>query len=159
MLEVREPLGNVFDGGRYAKAMDEAHEVLRLSRQELEKRIIRRSTDGGTDVGISLAGGARLRHGDVLHGDGPVIIIEQKPEKVMVVTPGDTDFGAAVLLGHVIGNRHRPVSVKGGDVCFPIQADSEAEVFGRLLGGVGSIDVKIEERIFVPDGSADVHGH
>ncbi len=52
---------------------------------ELEKRILRRTADRGTDVGLNLDSGVTLRHGDVLKNEDKKIIIEQLPEKVISV--------------------------------------------------------------------------
>ena len=40
------------------------------------------------------------------------------------------------LLGHIIGNRHRPISIQSEEILFPIQADSEKEVFTKLFQNI-----------------------
>ena len=63
-------------------------------------------------------------------------------------------------MGHIIGNRHRPIGFDGEKILFPIQADSELEVFERLFKEIiGDIELKIGEKIFLPHTSADVHEH
>ena len=52
---------------------------------ELEKKILRRKTDRGTDVGISLDSGIHLHHGDVIGNEEIKILLEQTPEKVISV--------------------------------------------------------------------------
>jgi len=65
-----------------------------------------------------------------------------------------------VLLGHIIGNRHRPISIKNDEISFPIQADSEKEVFTKLFQSIiNHIEMTVEERIFYPHSGADVHEH
>jgi len=65
-----------------------------------------------------------------------------------------------VLLGHIIGNRHRPISIKGDEISFPIQADSEKEIFTKLFQSIIShIHITVEEQIFSPQLGADVHEH
>jgi len=45
-------------------------------------------------------------------------------------------------------------------VLFPIQADSELEVFERLFKEIiEDIELEIEEKLFLPHTSADVHEH
>ena len=159
MLVVTSVAGNVFcDGAPDSGDM----ERVRLSRTDLEKCRIRAVTDGGTEVGLSLKPGV-LRHGDILTGDGDgrSVVVEQAPEKVIVIRPaGGWDDGLLVMLGHAIGNRHRPLSTDGESVTFPIQADSEVGVFEALFARfAGRIKISAEERIFFPSDGADVHDH
>ncbi len=51
----------------------------------MEKRILRRQTDKGTDVGITLDTGFHLHNGDVIGNDETKILIEQIPEKVISI--------------------------------------------------------------------------
>lgn len=158
MLTITSVSGNVFHDREYGSL--EGHEILRVSRPELEKSRMRRRTDGGTDVGLALAPGAGLRHGDVLSGGGKTIVVEQLPEKVLTVKLKNSAVEPAVLVGHVIGNRHRPISVKDGAVSFPVQADSELGVFERLFAGMADgVELSIEEAVFTPHKGADVHDH
>lgn len=153
MLEVRPAAGSAGSGGAPS-------ERLVMTRADLAKRILRRTTDCGTDVGLRLDPGAVLRHGDIVEGGGVRILIQQAPELVASVRPGGGDPAGMILIGHVIGNRHRPVAVEGGTVFFPIQAESEAGVFSELFAGAGvRAEVGTEVRVFVPHGGADVHGH
>lgn len=160
MLEVNAPVGNIFSDKVFNEQKSENFERLRLSRTELEKRILRRKTDRGTDVGLNLDSGVKLRHGDVIGNESVKIIIKQQPEKIISIRLKNNNTKTMVLLGHIIGNRHRPISFQKGKIEFPIQADSEKEVFEKLFHEIIShIDLKIEEQIFVPHTGADVHEH
>ena len=66
-----------------------------------------------------------------------------------------------MMIGHIIGNRHRPIAIdEKGTISFPIQAESEIDVFRRLLHSVmDHIELTVEERIFQPEQGMDVHGH
>ena len=65
-----------------------------------------------------------------------------------------------LLIGHIIGNRHRPISIKNESISFPIHDDSEMELFERLFHEViDKIDLSIEEQRFIPHVSMDVHEH
>ena len=148
---------NIFSGARVPDA--DSLERLVLSRAEMQKARLRRRASRGTDVMISLETGARLHNGDVLAGDGGRrVLVEQSPERVIAVTL-PPEAGAAALLGHIIGNRHRPISIEGRTLRFPIQADSELETFEGLLAGVGGLRLGIEEAAFEPVEGADVHAH
>ena len=66
----------------------------------------------------------------------------------------------AIKLGHIIGNMHRPIRVTNNKICFPIQSDSEIELFKKLFYNLRQhIDIKTENIIFEPDSGYDIHGH
>ena len=88
------------------------------------------------------------------------ILLEQIPEKVISIKLKKNNQNLAVLLGHIIGNRHRPIGFENDSILFPIQADSEIEVFERLFKEIiNDIEMNVEEKIFLPHKSADVHEH
>ncbi len=161
MLEVNSPIGNIFLDEGFDDLKDGTCERLKISRMELEKRILRRTTDRGTDVGLNLDSGVTLRHGDVLKNEDKKIIIEQLPEKVISVKLKTKNMPEVmVLLGHIIGNRHRPISIQGEEILFPIQADSEKEVFTKLFQSIiNHIEMTVKEQVFYPSSGADVHEH
>jgi len=158
VIEVNSPIGNIFDQGSNQNLKN--YERLKVSRMELEKRILRRKTDQGTDVGLNLEPGIKLRHGDIIKNDERKIIVEQLPEKIISVKMKTNNTEVLVLLGHIVGNRHRPISIQNEEILFPIQADSEEEVFTKLFQSIiRYIEMKVEERIFLPHSGADVHEH
>ena len=158
MIEVNSPLGNVFEDKKF-----ESHnfEKLKISRIELEKKILRRKTDHGTDVGLRLDHGIRLHHGDIIKNDQVRIVVEQIPEKVISVkVTGDKNFQVMTMIGHMIGNMHRPLSIQDEEILFPIQDESEKETFEKLFSTIrDKIEMKIENRIFLPYLGGDVHEH
>ena len=137
---------------------DGAIERLVLTRTELARSRLRRAGERGTDVAISLGAGGHLRRGDVLACGSRRVLVEQAPESVIAATL-PAGAGAAALVGHIIGNMHRPMSIDGPTVRFPIQADSELETFGRLLGTVGGVEMAVETAVFEPHAGAGAHGH
>jgi urease accessory protein len=65
-----------------------------------------------------------------------------------------------LLVGHIIGNRHRPISIRNETISFPIHDNSEMELFERLFHEViHEIDLSIDEQRFIPHTSMDVHEH
>ncbi len=157
MININSVIGNIFKDD---KLLESNFEKIKISRMELEKKILRRKTDRGTDVGISLDSGIHLHHGDVIGNEEIKILLEQTPEKVISVKLKKNNQNLAVLLGHIIGNRHRPIGFEKDSVLFPIQAESEIEVFERLFKEIiNDIEMKMEEKIFLPHKSADVHEH
>jgi len=161
VLEVNSPIGNIFLDEEFDELKSGNSEKLKISRMELEKRILRRKTDRGTDVGLNLEPGIKLRHGDVIKNGDMKIVVEQLPEKIITVRLKNKEMTEVmVLLGHIIGNRHRPVSIKRDEISFPIQADSEMEVFTKLFQSIiNHIEMTVEERIFSPHSGADIHEH
>ena len=157
MLNINSILGNIFKDTNLECAN---LEKLIISRIDLEKRILRKKTNLGTDIGINLNSSTKLQHGDIIGNDKTKIIVEQMPEKVISVKLKENDEKIAILLGHIIGNRHRPIAIKDKMILFPIQEDSELEIFERLLKEIiEHIELKIKEEIFLPHTSADVHEH
>ncbi len=161
MLEVNSPVGNIFLDEGFDNLKDRNLERLKISRMEIEKRVLRRKTDRGTDVGLNLDPGIKLHNGDVLRNGQNPIVVEQLPEKVITVRlKTSNNKEVMVLLGHIIGNRHRPISIQREEVIFPIHADSEKEVFEKLFHNIiNYIELTVEERIFSPRSGADVHEH
>lgn len=160
MLKISAPVGNIFKDEEFGR-LDKNVEKLYLSRIELEKRILRRKGNQGTDVGLSLDPGVKLCHGDVISNGDTKILIEQLPEKVISVKLKTIDvIDVMVLLGHIIGNRHRPISIQKEEILFPIQADSEKEVFEKLFHSIANhIEMSVKEQVFLPHTGADVHEH
>ena len=161
MLEVNSPIGNIFVDEGFDELKNGNCEKLKISRMELERRILRRKTDRGTDVGLNLEQGVKLRHGDVIKNGDMKIVVEQLPEKIITVRLKNKKMAdVMLLLGHIIGNRHRPISIKGDEVSLPIQADSEKDVFTKLFQNIiNHIEITIEEKIFFPHSGADIHEH
>ncbi len=163
VLSVTSVAGNVFTDNRLAamyrraKAAGTCERVF-VSRIEMEKLRLRRTTDGGTDVGLVLEPGSRLHHGDVLAEDR-FIVVEQLPEKVATVRvrKGDPEkmVKIAALVGHAIGNRHRPTAVDRVTISFPLQVESEVQVFRQLLPA--EVKIRVEEKVFLPTGEAHMH--
>lgn len=163
MLTVTSVAGNIFADSRMAEKYRRAKaagtgERLLVSRMEMERLRLRRRTDGETDIGLVLEPGSRLHHGDVLAAE-KFIVVEQLPEKVVSISISKNDFekmvGLAALVGHTIGNRHRPIAVDHGTISFPIQAESEVDTFRKLLPA--GVKLKLKEEIFLPAG--EIHTH
>ncbi len=163
MLTVTSIAGNIFHDKGFESLKSEDLEHLKVSRSEIEKSRLRRQTDRGTDVGLDLVSGKILHHGDVITNNEKFILVEQLPEKVISVRLKNKTLAPIdlfVLIGHMIGNRHRPISIKNDVISFPIQADSELEVFQKLFADIiDDIELSIEEMILIPHTGADVHEH
>jgi len=165
MLIVNTILGNIYKDSKLAKKIEDAKQQgkfrrLILSRTEMEKSRLRKKTEDGFDVGLALDWGTKLQHGDIISESTEIILIEQLPEKILIVKFRENDKALFLLIGHIIGNRHRPISIKNECISFPIHDDSEMELFERLFHEViDKIDLSIEEQRFIPHVSMDVHEH
>jgi len=126
----------------------------------MEKSRLRKKTDDGFDIGFILEPGTKLQHGDVISESDETILIEQLPEKTLTVKFKQNDKNLFLLVGHIIGNRHRPISIRNETISFPINDNSEMELFERLFHEViHEIDLSIDEQRFIPHTSMDVHEH
>jgi urease accessory protein len=165
MLIVNTVLGNIYKDDQLAKKIEDSKEQgkfrrLLLSRIEMEKSRLRKKTDDGFDIGFVLEPGTKLQHGDVISESDENILIEQLPEKTLTVKFKQNDKNLFLLVGHIIGNRHRPISIRNETISFPIHDNSEMELFERLFHEViHEIDLSIDEQRFIPHTSMDVHEH
>ena len=165
MLIVNTILGNIYKDDQLAKKIEDSKvqgkfRRLLLSRIEMEKTRLRKKTDDGFDIGFVLEPGTKLQHGDVISESDETILIEQLPEKTLTVKFKQNDKDLFLLVGHIIGNRHRPISIRNETISFPIHDDSEMELFERLFHEViHEIDLSIDEQCFIPHTSMDVHEH
>ena len=165
MLIVNTILGNIYKDDQLAKKIEDSKKQgkfrrLLLSRIEMEKTRLRKKTDDGFDIGFILEPGTKLQHGDIISESDETILIEQLPEKTLVVKFKENRKGLFLLVGHIIGNRHRPISIRNETISFPIHDDSEMELFERLFHEViNEIDLSIDEQCFIPHTSMVVHEH
>jgi urease accessory protein len=162
VLTLTSIVGNIFTEKGSQILKENVFEKLQMLRNDLEKNRLRRTTDKGTDIAIILERGSRLQHGDILKQGENFVVIDQIPEKVITVKTKKVEdsFELLVLLGHIIGNRHRPISFECDSVTFPIQAESELEVFERLFKPIiEKIEMNVEERIYKPDERMNVYEH
>ena len=165
MLIVNNISGNIYENDNLAKKIQEVkqHGTLRLlllSRIEMEKSRLRKKTEDGFDIGLVLESGKKLQHGDIILESSETILIEQLPEKILTVKFKDNNTELFLLVGHIIGNRHRPISINNETISFPIHDDSEMELFQRLFHEViDKIDLTVDEQRFIPHVSMDIHEH
>ena len=95
--------------------------------------------------------------------DSNLIVIHQLPEKVLRVMINERDWSPNLLvqLGHIIGNRHRPLSIASdGSILFPIHDETEIELFKQLFSDIiDHLSLHVEDEIFVPNEGMNVHEH
>jgi urease accessory protein len=167
MLTITSIVGNVNDEKfrEIYRKMDEAKvERIFLSRMEAQRARMRKVSDKGTDMAITVDR-RPLRHGDVLFIDeSRMIIAEYEMEDVLGfrIKEGLSDslkIVTAIQLGHIIGNLHRQICIKGDVVYMPLQSESEVENIGKILGKlIERVQVKRGRMVFEPE-EGEVHTH
>jgi urease accessory protein len=139
-------------------------EKIEITRLESDRARIRKISDKGTDLALALIPGSHINNGDVvLLTEEKMVIAKRLPETVAMVSlkstiSEDQLFDLGIKIGHVIGNMHRAIKIEDGKIYFPIQSQSEIELFQRLLSKlINYIEIKSGNIIFEPDSGYDIH--
>lgn len=165
MLKVEKIIGNIFENPELAKEFEsnirnENYKTVSVLRYDLEKTRLKQKASDGTPIGINLDGGTKMTHGDVFFGNDVKVLIRQIPEQTISVRFAGLQPKLLVLIGHIIGNLHRPVSLEGDSISFPIHDKGEIDLFRTLFRDfVDKIELTVEEKIFQPHKSMNVHEH
>ena len=141
-------------------------EKIEINRLESDRARIRKISDKGTDLALTLIPGYHINNGDVVMlTEEKMVIANRSPENVAMISlkgiiSEDQLFETAIKIGHTIGNMHRPIKVVSDKIYFPIQSQSEVELFQTLLSNlINNIVIKSENIIFEPESGYDVHEH
>lgn len=105
-------------------------DVLRLDQAEAQKSRLRKTTDAGVEVAISLDRGTQLCDGDILLWDETrraAIVTRVDLKDVLIIDlgalldrPPEVSIATCVELGHALGNQHWAAVVKGTRVFVPL---------------------------------------
>jgi len=105
-------------------------DVLHLDQSDAQKSRLRKATDAGVEVAISLDRGTQLRDGDILLWDDArrtAIVARIDLRDVLVIDlggladgPPEVSMARCVGLGHALGNQHWAAVVKGTQVYVPL---------------------------------------
>ena len=138
---VEKILGNRADTAWKARLEGATVDILELSQWDAQKNRLRKETEGGRTVAVSLERGASLSDGDILRYDenaSEAVLCRIRLCPVMAVSmeglrqlPPEEALRAAVRLGHALGNQHWPAVVKGDCVYVPMTADEK--VMGAVM--------------------------
>jgi|SRR5687767_7045985 len=171
MIHINKIVGNInSDSDLHEKYQDmmkkDKVEEIQLSRLEADRIRVRKLSNKGTDMAMTMEPGSHINDGDVLLlTEEKMVIVKRESENVAIISL-NSDISAkhiletAIKLGHIIGNMHRPIKVTNNKVYFPIQSNSEIELFKKLFNNLRQdIDIKNENIIFEPDLGYDIHGH
>jgi urease accessory protein len=171
MITINSIIGNLYHDSNLRKRYEEMLsqslcESIRINRMEAQRVRMRKRSSKGTDIALTTTPGTRLRHGDVLMaGNDKMITIELEPENLAVVEVKDNihehdAVQVPVTIGHAIGNLHRPIKLEGRKIYFPIQTDSEIEMFKKIFGRLlDHLEITQAKMVFEPEEGTDVHEH
>ena len=171
MIHINKIVGNINSDSdldeKYQDMMkkDKVEEI-QLNRLEADRIRVRKLSNKGTDLALTMIPGSHINDGDiVLLTEEKMVIVKRESENVAIISLNNhisakQILETAIKLGHIIGNMHRPIKVTNNKVYFPILSDSEVELFKKLFHNLRQdIDVKNENIIFEPDLGYDIHGH
>jgi urease accessory protein len=135
MLVIETIIGNIHDTAWKARLEQATLDWLVLDQWEAQKSRLRKSSQNGLDLAISLPRGILLRDGDILKWDeaqGTATIARVNLKDVMVVElsalqtqNSEVLVRTCVELGHALGNQHWPAVVKGNRVFIPLTVDKK----------------------------------
>ena len=164
-------LGNINNDKKLKEKYDEMTarkvcETIKISRLESQRVRMRKISDMGTDVALTLPSGTRLKHGDVIIiTENKMVVVGIESEDVIMIEIRDNIHQddiveVPVRVGHTIGNLHRPIRIEGNKIYFPIQADTELEMFKKLFEPINEhLDIKKTTMVFEPEDGTEIHEH
>jgi urease accessory protein len=171
LIRVDSVLGNINKDKELKKKYDEmtvrkASETIKISRLESPRVRMRKLSDKGTDVALTLPPGTRLKHGDIIIlTENKMVVVGMEPEEVIMIEIRDNIHKDDIVevtarIGHTIGNLHKPIRLEVNKIYFPIQADTELEIFKKLLEPFNQyLDIKKTTMVFEHEDGAGMHEH
>ncbi len=162
-------LGNVEEDDDLRAAVEArpAAEVERVVLDERERRRsrVRTTTDAGTEIGVVVEDERGLQPGDVLVNDEErIVLVEFADREALVVAFAGGDAAAmarAAELGHALGNRHRDLAVRAGEVLIALDADGDRiveDVAATCPPGTETRRERVDPTLFDGTGPSD-HDH
>ena len=135
MILVEKKLGNLGDPEWHERSHTATVDPLVLQQWEAPKSRLRKASEGGVELAISLPRSEHLHDGDVLYYDAAsnVIVVARVPLKEVLViemeglealAPADI-LRISFELGHGLGNQHWPAVIKGTTVYVPLSVDQK----------------------------------
>ena len=135
MILVEKTLGNIKDLQWHNRAHHATVDHLALEQWEAPKSRLRKASEGGVELAISLPRSEHLHDGDVLHYDEAnniIVVARIALKEVMVIELQDLEQLApqeilriCFELGHGLGNQHWPAVIKGSTVYVPLSVDQK----------------------------------
>ena len=168
MITVDSVIGNINKDKKLREKYDEMSsknccERIKMSRLESQRSRMRKRLQG-MDLALTLPPGTRLKHGDVIIlTKNKMVVVEIEAENVLMIEIKENiheDIEVPLRVGHTIGNLHRPIKIERHKIYFPIQADTELEMFKKLFEPIDEhLDIKKRMMIFEPEEVMEIHEH
>lgn len=137
---IRKILGHIHSVDETNKKVD----WLEVEWEELNKRILKKTTLDGVEIGISLEKGNTLSPGDILYSDDDkIIVVRTVLEEVFIITPHDMQEMGKVAFE--LGNRHTQCIIRDGKIYLRYDHTLEA-----LLNEVGAKYERAQHRFQEP---------
>ncbi|MFK8251861.1 urease accessory protein UreE [Ancylobacter terrae] len=135
MILVETTLGNLRDPVWQERATRARVDRLVLEQWEAPKNRLRKESEGGVELAISLPRAEHLHDGDVLHHDeaaGVIVVAAIALKDVLVIELENIEklspleiLRTCFELGHGLGNQHWPAVIKGSTVYVPLSVDQK----------------------------------
>jgi urease accessory protein len=171
MITVNSIIGNIKKDKILRQKFDKMSaenscETITIHRSESQRVRMRKTSDKGTDIALTLPQGTQLRQGDVIAlAQDKMVIVDIEPESVAVIAvrnnlDGQEIVEVPVRVGHTIGNLHRPIRLEGNKIFFPIQADTELDMFKKLFAPITEhLEITKTQMVFEPQEGTEIHEH
>lgn len=182
MILVEHKLGHLGDPVWQERAGQARIDPLVLEQWEAPKSRLRKASESGIELAISLPRSEHLHDGDVLHYDAAqklIVVARIALKEVLVIELEGLEslapheiLRASFELGHGLGNQHWPAVIKGSTVYVPLSVDQKvmasvmrthafAHVKTRFAPGeevAAKLDAK-EVRLLFAGADATPHHH
>lgn len=159
-----EVLGNMEDSAVADRYKEYSVDHVNLDWHEAFKKLHRKTSEGGLDVGIRLGDWVLthgLHSGDVLGveevgGTSTVVVARLLPTKCLVIDVAHDHPFMLAKVGWEVGNAHTPLFFGEND--FEL-ACTYTEPVERLLSGLHAVTVHVEDRALDPARRVSNHTH
>ncbi|MFG1480158.1 urease accessory protein UreE [Xanthobacter sp. V4C-4] len=182
MIIIEKTLGNVSDPLWHDRSHRGQVDPLVLEHWEAPKSRLRKASEGGLELAISLPRSEHLHDGDVLYYDAAkdYLVVARVPLKDVLVIELNGLEGLPPVdivricfeLGHGLGNQHWPAVIKGSTIYVPLSVDQKvmasvmrthafAHVTSRFAPGAEIADklTAKEMRLLFAGADATPHHH
>lgn len=135
MILIEKVLGNIKDQKWHDISHTAQVDQLILEQWEAPKNRLRKASEGGVELAISLSRNEHLHDGDVLYFDEEqniIVVAKIALKEVLVIelqgleklSPQEI-LSSCFELGHGLGNQHWPAVIKGTTVYVPLSVDQK----------------------------------